>query len=333
MKSLFAFILLSGFSSAALADRSEVGVTVVVDMTPEGHKLLHPDAAHPAYYVPLAGGYTERGSPIAGEKPPSLDEIMHSIEASLARQGYLVSKPTPYVNSRGEITYADGTTVRVPRDPVQAGERPKRIRLIPLTLEMINSPDGPYSVQRANQAAAKGQPSVVAKIINIVDPVHGPVVKQKPSIMLVVHWGYSSPTAEHRSVAEKQEALSLVGGLYASNLVILPELEPILAQAREDRYFIYITAYEFDAYLKVHKKVPLWQAKVSVPQYGVRFNDVLPSLVRAVEPVLGRETNKPELVFEPVTPLGKVIVGTPVEKGFQDPSPTGVGAGLPPEKR
>jgi hypothetical protein len=320
MRTLLALVLFPGISSTAFATKSDVEVNVVVDMTPEGRKIPHPDAAHPAYYVPLAGGYTELNSPVAGEKAPPLDDIMHLVEASLARQGFVLSKPTPYVNPRRQVTYADGTVVMVPRQPLQADNRPQRIRLVPLTVDMIESADGAYSAQRARLDASKGQPSLLAQIINIVDPVHGAVVQQKPSIMLVVHWGYSAPTEENQSLRERQQTLSLVGGYYASNIVILTELEPLVARAHQDRYFIYITAYEFDAYLKLHTKVLLWQAKVSVPWNGVTFDDVLPSLVRAVEPVLGRETTKPILVDEPVTPLGRVIIGTPREQDDQDPA-------------
>jgi len=315
---LLLFLAAGGQLISLGAEQKQVEVNVVVDMTPEGRKLAHPSAAHPAYYVPLVGGYTERGSPVAGEKPPAAENLMPKIEAALARQGYLVSIPTPYINRRRQVTYADGTVLLVPEQPIPTADGHQRRRMIPLTLEMMNSAEGPYSAKSAITSTPNGQSSVLTQIMNVVDPVHGAVDQHRPSIMLVVHWGYSSPTQEKPSKREQQDAVALVGGAYASNIVILTELEPVLSKASEDRYFIYITAFDFDSYLRLHKKVTLWQAKVSVPWYGVTFDDVLPVLVSAAEPLLGRETNRPQLSVRPIVQPGNVLVGTPEVKDDQN---------------
>ncbi len=51
------------------------------------HPRPTPEA--PAYYFPIAGGYTERGPSVAGENPVGLHEVWPSLEKALAKQGYL----------------------------------------------------------------------------------------------------------------------------------------------------------------------------------------------------------------------------------------------------
>ncbi len=65
-------------------------VIVVGDVTEMGRKLTPPSAQQPVYYFPLVVGYKELGSPIAGEKVPEKNVVLHTLAKELAKQHYLV---------------------------------------------------------------------------------------------------------------------------------------------------------------------------------------------------------------------------------------------------
>ncbi len=67
-------------------------IMVNVDMTPEGHKAVHPTPEHPAYYLPVVLGYQELGGDkAAGEHIPPDKDVMAQLASQLAAQGYLPS--------------------------------------------------------------------------------------------------------------------------------------------------------------------------------------------------------------------------------------------------
>jgi len=68
-------------------------VDIVVDMTPEGRKVVHPTPDKPAYYFPIIGGYKEMGALVAGEKPPVPASVVHLVAVELAKEGYLSCRP------------------------------------------------------------------------------------------------------------------------------------------------------------------------------------------------------------------------------------------------
>ncbi len=305
----------------------EVAVDVVVDMTAEGRKIAHPDPAHPAYYLPVVGGFKGRGAIVNGEKAPSPHEIVHLLAVALARQGYLVAKPAPGVNARGEITYADDTVVTVPPYPNAA----HRIALneagnVPLTMAMLADPDGPYSLRIASLTPSGELPAPATEVMRTIDARHGAVLRGMPSLVLSIHWGYQNPQIDDSSEPtgtvdnpfyNQNEMLALVGG---NTLAMLSytDREAIMEAAKDNRYFVIVSAYDFSSYLHARKKILLWQAKMSVPSNGSEFQDVMATLIRAGEPLLGRETSRPKMLFLPITPEGKVSVGTPVMTDYRD---------------
>lgn len=83
-----AFALVAG---AALGAPTETEVDVVVDMSSYGRRVAPPSPRHPAYYLPVVGGYVQRGAIIQGEPPPPEPEkIELTIAQELAKRGYLV---------------------------------------------------------------------------------------------------------------------------------------------------------------------------------------------------------------------------------------------------
>ena len=155
----------------------------------------------------------------------------------------------------------------------------------------------------------------------------------EPSILLVFHWGYINPQVDDTGDPDnpqtifwnQREMLALVAGNTLKNVSSFGfEREDILQAARDDRYFVMVTAYDFAA-AKEKKKKLLWQAKFSTPSNRVSLADVIPGLITAGTPHFGRETERPQSSTAPLAKEGKVEVGTPVVVPDSPEKPGGPG--------
>ncbi|HEX3729463.1 MAG TPA: hypothetical protein VHV47_06640 [Opitutaceae bacterium] len=148
----------------------------------------------------------------------------------------------------------------------------------------------------------------------VVDDAH-----PRPDLLLDFAWGYLNRIGD--SDFNQGQAFSLVLGQTISS-VFLPESvghQAFMDAAKDTRYFVILTAYDYDAYADRRAHIQLWQSKMSTPINGVFFDDVLVSLLRAGGPSIGRETLiRPKLA--PLYPEGRVEVGEPTVKGYL-PSP------------
>jgi len=140
-----------------------------------------------------------------------------------------------------------------------------------------------------------------------------------PTLLLVFHWGYMNPQIDDVGDSEnpqqqfwnQREMLALVAGNTLKNIGVFDfKRDDVLQAARDERYFVVVSAYDFAA-AKEKKKKLLWQAKLSTPSNGVTLAEVLPSIISAGGPHFGRETKLPELVNAPLAKEGKVEIGTP----------------------
>jgi hypothetical protein len=140
-----------------------------------------------------------------------------------------------------------------------------------------------------------------------------------PTILLVFHWGYMNPQIDdlgepdnpQQTFWNQKEMLSLVAGNTITNIGIFGfQREDILQAARDDRYFVIVSAFDFEA-AKEKKKKLLWQAKMSTPSNRVSLAEVIPAMIIAGGPHFGRETKLPESVTAKLAKEGKVDVGTP----------------------
>jgi hypothetical protein len=143
-----------------------------------------------------------------------------------------------------------------------------------------------------------------------------------PSLLLVFHWGYLNPLIDETVAPDdplqtpqqmfwnQNDMLGLVAGRTLPNLGPGFEREDALHAAREDRYFVIVSAYDFSAAKEKKKKI-LWQAKMSTPSSGVTLPEVLPAMIASGGPHFGRETSRPISVTAPIVREGKVEVGTP----------------------
>ncbi len=140
-----------------------------------------------------------------------------------------------------------------------------------------------------------------------------------PSVILVFHWGYMNPQIDDTGAPDdpqqtfwnQKEMLGLVAGNTLANISAFSfQREDILQAARDDRYFVIVSAFDFEA-AKEKKKKLLWQAKMSTPSNRVSLAEVIPAMITAGGPHFGRETKVPESITKPLDKEGKVEIGTP----------------------
>lgn len=166
-------------------------------------------------------------------------------------------------------------------------------------------------------------PTPVAKLLaKALAAQHYYVVGTKtpaPTLLLVFHWGYMNPQIDDIGDNEnpqqlfwnQREMLALVAGNTLGNVGPFGfQRDDILQASREDRYFVIVSAYDFEA-AKTKKKVLLWQTKMSTPSNRVSLAEVIPGMITAGGPRFGRETKLPESVTAPLAKEGKVEIGTP----------------------
>jgi hypothetical protein len=355
---LRALLILSVPCLALTAVAKDTEVDVVVDFTPAGRELVHPTPGNPVYFYPVLGQFQELGSVVAGEVHPKPEVVAHTVAVELAKQGYLEMKPTPFVNKDGQVTYKDGTVVAVPANPTPG--HPLELNApggIPLTVAMLNSPDGPYSLKAGAQSPAN-------EALHATDPVHGPVLNGLPTLVLSIQMGCmnplnvsasSAPTGPQatgnmigasaiqnqgllqpgdagnasttsgpgESTVNGSQMLGLLAGNTLNNSTDSTKRDELMAKAAQNRYFLVVNAYDYDAYHKSQKLVLLWQAKMSSPSDKVdRFQNVLDALVAAGGPFFGREMTASKEFDFPMTPDGRVEIGA-LEVKDQSDAPMG----------
>jgi hypothetical protein len=321
----FRLLLVLGTLCPSRAPAKTTEVNVVVDFTPEGRKVAHPDPANPAYYYPVMGGFEELGAGEAGEKAPRQWDVAHVVAVELAKQGYVRMSPTPYMDASGQVTYRDGTLVRVPAHPA-TGQQLEAAPAdgVPLTRAMLGDPESPYYLKARPTAK-----SPVMDILESTDPVHGPVLKGTPSLIVSFQYGYANPQAASfdgttsdpitNVTFNQMQMLGLVAGNSVRDLGLDFDRDAVMQRAGQDRYFVMVSAYDFQAYKSGHKVVLLWKAKMSASSDALgQFSDALNALAWAGGPYFGRETKRPATIVLPVTPDGRVEIGTPTVKEYSD---------------
>ena len=146
-----------------------------------------------------------------------------------------------------------------------------------------------------------------------------------PSLLLVFHWGSLNPQIDDvtssvppddpsRQLPQEifwnlNEMLGLVAGRSSDKLTAGFERDDLMQAAREDRYFVIVSAFDYQAARDKKKKI-LWQARMSTPSNQVRLAEVLPAMITSGGPHFGRETDR-QTLMAPITREGKVEVGTP----------------------
>ncbi len=93
-------ILLATVPAAPLAPTAR-GADVIVysRLTDDGRKLAAPTADHPVYYLLVAGGFSEAGQTVRGERSPPPAVVEKLVRAALGAQGFIAaSKQSPRID-------------------------------------------------------------------------------------------------------------------------------------------------------------------------------------------------------------------------------------------
>jgi hypothetical protein len=291
-------LLLSCLILAAAARAEDVSVDVVVDFNAGAARVEHPVPAAPAYYAGISLGYRASGGYLAsqGKEPPAA-RVQSLIVHALSAQGYrLATRANP-----PSLLLVFRWGVMAPRmhDDRQA--------------------DFPVTGGRLQAALAPGTgPN---------SPPGGVQLMGVPDFRSLVQ----SPGATE---GLSRQMLSLVAGdtlkdrrINADNPTDIRTSE-IVAMARQPRYYVMVTAYDYAGYVRRVAEwkrrgspparrdgvLPLWEARISTEAAGRTLGDVLPTLVSAGAPMMGRETREPKLITLARVPEGTVEVGTPTPR-------------------
>lgn len=92
--SLCASQLWAGSFLDLLLGHRELEVITVTDATPAGKQLSPASKEHPQYYIGYSLGFRDLGAAVGGIKEPPTKDVLRTIAAELAKQGYLPATPT-----------------------------------------------------------------------------------------------------------------------------------------------------------------------------------------------------------------------------------------------
>ena len=268
----------------------QVRVDVVVDMTEAGHKVTHPTPDKPAFYLPISVGYKTFGYAHNFQRPPPNEwDIQHALAIALYNQGYqLLTK-----QGHPSLVLVFWWGYMAPED-----------------VDMDN-PSGP--VDRPGSLEAPGWYWG-----------SGQGAPTPPGPNFIGSSGVFPSFSMLSKVANQDTILSMVAGETVNDhqKFLDPRLENIEQLLDQPRYYILVSAFDFQSWLH-HKPVLLWRAHVSTELWGHYFDQVVGTLISTAGPMFGRSTSAPHFSTESITPLGRVVIGTPVVKDYSVMPATG----------
>lgn len=165
-----------------------------------------------------------------------------------------------------------------------------------------------------------------------------------PSLVLIYHWGLLRPDSyqvrsSFRIEPNLRARLALVATTKQAgdieNFLMdrrLGRINPafrvpgflnfrerdLLDLARDDRYFVIVSAYDFAA-LTRREATLVWRVKVSTRGPGVAMADALPALLSAGGPYFGRNLADTQTLKAPLFPEGRIESGAPKAEAFLPP--------------
>lgn len=199
---------------------------LVVAETPNGGPSSQ---GSPVAYAAFDGGYIEAGDPIAGDTPPTADQVSQSLRAALANQGFQAEGPSPAV----VLTYHWGV-LRIDH---------RQIRV-------------PYGIKT----------NLEARIELVSTQQLGAEVENH--ILLGEKSGQMNPDAA---------STRLLGG----------PAQTAEEEARQPRYFVIVSAYDYQGLLHREAKL-LWRVKLSAREQSGEMNQVIPALIAGGAPYFGK---------------------------------------------
>jgi hypothetical protein len=219
--------LAAGFSPTASAGifSNNIDMLVVAE-TPNGGPSSQ---GSPVAYAAFDGGYIEAGDPIAGDTPPSADQVGQSLRAALANQGFQAGGSSPAV----VLTYHWGV-LRIDH---------RQIRV-------------PYGIKT----------NLEARIELVSTQQLGAEVENH--ILLGEKSGQMNPDAA---------STRLLGG----------PAQTAEEDARQPRYFVIVSAYDYQGLLHREAKL-LWRVKLSAREQSGEMDQVIPAMVAGGAPYFGK---------------------------------------------
>ena len=141
-----------------------------------------------------------------------------------------------------------------------------------------------------------------------------------PSIVLTFFWGYIDPSGGP-SVPPEWIREMTQGDPFPTdwNKTAINRRMENNQLYRRGLWYVLVSALDFDAWLH-HRVVRLWRAHIVTPLWGHYIDEVLPALIEAGGPMLGRETVQPQFITVPAAPMTGVILGAPEVKDYQPPA-------------
>jgi len=119
----------------------------------------------------------------------------------------------------------------------------------------------------------------------------------------------------------RRDSMALVYGVSSDEYKLQLKSETVrklLAQAREDVYFVVVTAFDAAA-LARNERVVLWRTKMTVSTNGMAMRESIAPLIAASVPYLGRETVEARPVTRRIYRDGRVELGPLEVLGVEDP--------------
>jgi hypothetical protein len=286
---------------ALMAD--EVRLDVVGDVTEAGKKFAHPTPDKPVYYYPDTVGYKEMGNYLIGEKPPPLTpEVENMIAKALYEQGYrLVTRQSPpallLVFWWG---YIAPQTIDASAASALASLQVTNSLGQTMTMGFSGRPGGPAAAAMAAQEAGDTGNNTNGEITG--GGINAVPINQNQMLTLLA--------------GDKYDRLPQGAMSFKSP----PLRDEINRAALTPRYYVMVSAFDFQIALKQKKMVRLWTARMSTARAGTTLDKVLPALITAGGPIFGRDTALPMFVQERTDPMGRVILGAPVVKDYPNAS-------------
>lgn len=125
-------------------------------------------------------------------------------------------------------------------------------------------------------------------------------------LVLVYQWGVMSPdfvptgTAGTKRLINGDQMLALVGGSVLPKVDLESDRETILTAARDERYFLVVSAFDSKDAATSATPALLWRTQMSVPTGGLTQEQAFPLLAAAGGPLFGRATPLPRTIALPL---------------------------------
>ena len=287
-----------------------VDFTVITEMTAEGRKVPPPSPGNPVFYATILGTYLQlgQGAP-AGEKSPTMNELIERLRTALATNGYRPAKLPDHKPSVVIIFYWGSHTpdFQDARDTV-------------LDAATQESADGSIAPLSGAETAEELLPTVLDDL-----------AKRKELLERASLIGGAKFAFQLNSVIEDESRMAQVDvdASRAASLVGLPDpdfrkitspfhrylqsdprIEMLVEATFGSCYFVVASAYDGAAMANGERRL-LWRTKMTVNATGVSMREALPTLIATSAPYLGRDMNDAEVLTKRVYREGHVEIGTP----------------------